>query len=267
MRVVVVGGSSGIGKGLALKHAKAGDELVLIARTERDLQTVARGCVKAGALRCEIVVCDVTSVVEAGEMGKRVGKEKIDVLYLAVGMGAHQVKGTAWDLGDETTYVYDRMMQVNFFGPLNALRALLPTLHNSQAHIVVLNSASGLIGLPGRAAYCASKAALHSLCETLLADALHTVTLTEIFIVSVSGTNLRAKGLTQGLSTAAPHTGPSSSEVPLTQAVDSIYENALKKTRRVYIPSKLRVVSLVKHAPLVPSDKIIENLVWKKARL
>eukprot|EP01064_Diplonema_japonicum_P014229 TRINITY_DN21794_c0_g1_i1.p1 TRINITY_DN21794_c0_g1~~TRINITY_DN21794_c0_g1_i1.p1 ORF type:complete len:285 (+),score=63.35 TRINITY_DN21794_c0_g1_i1:57-857(+) len=266
MKVIILGGSSGIGKGLALKHAAQGDELVLVARTERDLQTVARGCMKAGAKRCNVVPADVTSLAECIEMEKRIGKDPIDLVHITLGAGSHQVKGTAWQPTDETSYVYDKMMQVNFFGVLNVLRVLLPTLHASRSHIVVLNSASGLIGLPGRAAYCASKAALNSLCETLIADASHSITLTEVFIVSVSGTNLRAKGITQGLDSTAPHTG-SSSEIPVGEVVDIIFKKAQQKTRRVYIPSKIRAISIVKHIPFIPADGIIEKLVWRKARL
>eukprot|EP00659_Diplonema_papillatum_P014997 gene14997-22894_t len=187
MRILVVGGSSGIGKGLALEHAKRGDEVVLAARTERDLQAAKRECVARGAAACFTVRTDITDMQDCLHLASELGTERVlDVAYIAAAVGGHQAHGTAWAATDETTAAYRKVMETNFFGCLNAIRALLPILDRSSGHLAVINSASGLVGLPGRAAYCASKAALNSVCEALIADDAFSVTLTEIFSVSVS---------------------------------------------------------------------------------
>ena len=272
MKVVIVGGSSGMGKGLALRHAAVGHTLTLIARSLVDLQTAQTECRAAGAKDVRVHPLDVTRLESCVELHRELQGGDIDVCYFAVGRGAHQLGGSAWAAKAEATDVYQQMLDVNFFGPLHFLRAFLPTLARCRAHCVFLNSASGIVGLPGRAAYCASKAALSSVCETLVAEAAIPITITEIFVVSVSGTNLRAKGIVQGAAGPVAHQGPeaaaaSSSELTLNAAVDAIFKAAASKTRRVYLPSKLRLAPIVKHLPLIPADGVLDRLVWKKARL
>eukprot|EP01060_Flectonema_neradi_P020637 TRINITY_DN28154_c0_g1_i1.p1 TRINITY_DN28154_c0_g1~~TRINITY_DN28154_c0_g1_i1.p1 ORF type:complete len:267 (+),score=29.67 TRINITY_DN28154_c0_g1_i1:43-843(+) len=266
MKVLIIGGSSGIGKGLAIKHSALGDEVIIAARTKRDLIETDVACKAAGGRGCKILLTDITNVQSCGEMAESLKNQKIDLVYLTVGMGGHQLNGSAWDGRPETANIYSKMMSVNFTGCVNAISSLLPLMNNSMSHLCVINSASGLVGLPGRAAYCASKAALNALCETLIADKTYTVTLTEVFIVSVSGTNLRAKGIISGGTSPMPHTG-SSSELPVEKVVNQIYSAVNKKKRRVYLPSKLRLVPIVKHLPFINSDALLEKLVWKKARL
>ena len=275
MKVVIIGGSSGMGRGLALKHAAAKDDVMIVARSEADLAATQRACTAAGSPRAGVFRADVTRLAECNALLAHLGGPGavVDVCYFAVGRGAHQVNGTAWTADDATTDVYTAMFSTNFFGPLNALRALLPALIRCKAHCVFLNSASGIVGLPGRAAYCASKAALTAACETLVAEGVP-ITMTEVFVVSVSGTNLRKNGIIAGMSGPAAHEeegggggGGSSSEVPVEVAVEQIFAATAKRTRRLYIPAKLRVAPIVKHLPLIPSDTVLDKLVWAKARL
>lgn len=65
---------------------------------------------------------------------------------------------------DRARQVFD----VNFFGALAMVHAFLPLLMtSSQARIIQMGSLSGVIPTPFGAAYNASKAALHSLSDTL----------------------------------------------------------------------------------------------------
>ena len=266
MRVIIIGGSSGIGRGLAVKHAAMGHEVILAARTKNDLIEADMETKASGGRGCQLIPTDITSLESCRRMVQAMGTRMINLVYLTVGIGGHQLNGSAWDGTPETMAIYNKMMSVNFSGCLNVITTLLPLMNMSQSHLVVINSASGLVGLPGRAAYCASKAALNVLCETLVADKNHTITLTEVFIVSVSGTNLRAKGMTSGTNAPVAHTG-SSSELTLDSVVNKIFAAVLKKSRRVYLPPKLRLLPIVKHLPFINTDSILEKLVWKKARL
>jgi len=64
-----------------------------------------------------------------------------------------------------------QQMEVNFFGPLNVTRAVLPVMREQRAgHVVTLSSTAGLVGQEFVAAYCASKFALEGWMESLAFD-------------------------------------------------------------------------------------------------
>jgi NAD(P)-dependent dehydrogenase (short-subunit alcohol dehydrogenase family) len=61
-------------------------------------------------------------------------------------------------------------MQVNLLGPVALTLALLPALRDSGAHVVFINSGSGINASPGLASYSASKFALRGFADSLRAD-------------------------------------------------------------------------------------------------
>lgn len=59
-------------------------------------------------------------------------------------------------------------MEVNFYGPLRAVRACLPTMRARRSgHMVLISSAAGIFARPARAAYSASKSAIEAVHESL----------------------------------------------------------------------------------------------------
>eukprot|EP01062_Namystynia_karyoxenos_P004521 TRINITY_DN115_c0_g1_i1.p1 TRINITY_DN115_c0_g1~~TRINITY_DN115_c0_g1_i1.p1 ORF type:complete len:351 (+),score=104.26 TRINITY_DN115_c0_g1_i1:74-1054(+) len=270
-RVVIVGASSGIGRGVALAFAGRGARLLLAARSRSDLAAVQAECRAAGAAACAIAPTDVTRAADCAALQVAAARDLaggVDLLVLAAGIGCHQTEGSAWGTDAAAAEAYERTMAVNFFGCMAALRALLPLLQERKGHIVVMSSASALVGLPSRAAYCASKAALHAGVEALVADARWDVTVTEVFAVSISGTRLREKGIRVGGSGAAPaeHTG-AETEVPAEQVVERVVAAADARQRRVYMPAKLRLLPVLKHSVPARADALLERMVWRKSRL
>jgi 3-dehydrosphinganine reductase len=75
---------------------------------------------------------------------------------------------------DELTVdVFERAMAVNCLGTVYAVKAALPHMRGREAHIVLISSGAGLIGLYGYAAYSASKFALRGFAEALHAELRH----------------------------------------------------------------------------------------------
>ena len=71
-------------------------------------------------------------------------------------------------LEDQTEQELRTIMEVNFFGALALTRAALPLMRTRKKSVIVMvSSLSGLIGLPGSSAYCASKFALEGATESL----------------------------------------------------------------------------------------------------
>jgi short-subunit dehydrogenase len=62
------------------------------------------------------------------------------------------------------------MFEVNYFGTLNCIQAVLPEMRKRGGKIAIVGSLAGYIGLPNVSAYGPSKAALISLCESLRAE-------------------------------------------------------------------------------------------------
>src|SRR5690606_6491094 len=70
-------------------------------------------------------------------------------------------------VADTSLAVFERIMAVNFYGALHCTQAALPSLVARRGQIIVLSSLSQYAPVPDRAAYNASKHALHGLFETL----------------------------------------------------------------------------------------------------
>jgi short-subunit dehydrogenase len=168
-RVIITGASSGIGRALATALGRRGAVLTLAARREARLGEVVREV----ADRCPdapppvAVRCDVSNRVEVtalvGGTVERLGG--VDVLINDAGISV---------FGEEArTSVddYRDVMEVNFFGALHAMREVLPFMRRQGSGLIVnVSSVAGLHGVPYLAAYCASKAALVAVSQSLRAE-------------------------------------------------------------------------------------------------
>ncbi|EKX44441.1 hypothetical protein GUITHDRAFT_139692 [Guillardia theta CCMP2712] len=96
---------------------------------------------------------------------KLLGEEKIDVLVNNGGISTRS-------FADEMRWSLDRdVMTVNYLGPVALTKAVLPAMMARRAgQIVVISSVQGLIALPARTAYSASKHALHGFFDGLRAE-------------------------------------------------------------------------------------------------
>lgn len=161
--VVITGASEGIGRALALRLARERPKLVLAARSRGRLDEVAR---QAGALgaECLVVPADLVdraaceSVVAAALA--RFGR--IDVLVANAGI-------TMWSRLDalEDPGILERLMRVNYLGTAWLTQAALPALKASRGRLVAVASVAGLLGVPERTGYAASKHAVVGFCDSL----------------------------------------------------------------------------------------------------
>lgn len=163
LNVVVTGASSGIGRSLALRMAKAGARVALIARRADQLQALAA---EIGALGRQALVVpgDVADRDQALASAQRVLDEfgSVDMLVNNAGYGHHR-RFLEWDLDD-----MERMMRVNYFGALYWTKALLPQMvARKRGWIVFVASVAGKLGVPEESAYAASKFAMVGLAEAL----------------------------------------------------------------------------------------------------
>lgn len=165
--VVITGGSSGIGKAIAVLLAQAGAHLSIIARSQPKLVTAkheieaARVCASQQVLALSADVSNQLQLEQAISSSiDHIGPP--DILITSAGM-AHP--GYFNELPIDT---HERTMAVNYFGTLYSIKAVLPAMEKrQQGHIVMISSGAALIGLYGYTPYSPSKFALRGLAESL----------------------------------------------------------------------------------------------------
>jgi short-subunit dehydrogenase len=175
--IVLTGASQGIGKALALALAPQKPTLVLAARDETALQSVAEQCRTAGA-RALVLKTDVTDEGQCRALIRHAveAASEIDVLIHNAGGGMNARFDEMTDLT-----VFEKLMRLNYMGPVFLTHEALPHLKRSRGQIVVVSSVAGLTGVPLRTAYSGSKHAVFGLFESLRIElAEHGVSVTMI---------------------------------------------------------------------------------------
>ena len=155
---VVTGGASGIGAAIARRLMADGARVAVL-----DLEVSGA---PEGTLAVKADVTDDASVRAAVD---RVLQEwdRLDIVVNNAGIGA---QGTVADNSDDE---WHRVLDVNLLGMVRVTRAALPALRRSpSAAIVNTGSIAATAGLPQRAAYSASKGAVHALTRAMAADHL-----------------------------------------------------------------------------------------------
>ncbi|MFN8037455.1 MAG: SDR family oxidoreductase [Acidimicrobiia bacterium] len=163
--VVVTGGSSGIGLETARLAAGRGAAVSLVARDPGRLEAAAASiAASAPGAAIGTASIDVTdsAAVRAGFAALARERGPADVLVTAAGL-AHP--GYFEQLDDA---VFRDQMEVDYFGTLHAIRAVVPSmLERRRGHLVLVSSTAGLVGVFGYSAYIPTKYAVRGLAETL----------------------------------------------------------------------------------------------------
>jgi short-subunit dehydrogenase len=194
MRVVVItGGSDGIGAEIARQlAAKERSEVVLVlaARNAQQLQAVAQECATLGAhtlaVPTDVAVQEQCERLVAAAV-ERFGS--IDVLINNAGRSAHALFEDVADLG-----WYEELMRVNLWGSVWCTHAALPYLKASQGRVVAVSSLAGLVGVPGRTAYSATKFAMGGFFEALRAELKGAGVSVTVAFPGVVATRIRHRG-------------------------------------------------------------------------
>nr|WP_314837879.1 3-ketoacyl-ACP reductase [uncultured Flavobacterium sp.] len=163
---LVTGAGKGIGKAIALALAKEGVNVILVARTQEEIDSVAAKVrsLRAKALAVTADVADINSVNAAVEKAlSEFGA--IDILINNAGIASFgkflELEPTDWE----------RIIQVNLMGPYYVTRAVVPNMIERQTgDIINISSTAGLAGNAMTSAYSASKFALLGLTDSLMQE-------------------------------------------------------------------------------------------------
>jgi NAD(P)-dependent dehydrogenase (short-subunit alcohol dehydrogenase family) len=161
---LVTGAASGIGRATTLALIGAGCRVAALDRDEAGLAALT---VEAQAGRCVPILADLASPEDAraGVRGAISALGGIDILVNNAGIGFRA------DVLETTLDQWDLTFAINARAPFIVCQEVLPGMLERGAGVIVnVASVGGLIGIPYRAAYGASKAALISLTRSLTVD-------------------------------------------------------------------------------------------------
>ena len=191
--IVLTGASEGIGAEMARQLAQRHGQqlaLVLAARNLERLEAVAAECRDRGAQalvqRTDVgVEAECRALVQAAVQTYG----RLDTLINNAGMSAHALLREVDDLG-----WYEQLMRINHWGAVWCTHAALPHLLASQGRLCAVSSLAGLVGVPGRTAYSATKFAMTGFFEALRAELIGTGVSVTTAYPGVVDTEIRRRG-------------------------------------------------------------------------
>lgn len=231
--IIITGASSGIGEATAKLLASKGAKIVLGARREDKLKQIVDAIEKDGG-QAVYQPLDVTNPADNAAI-VRLAKEKfggIDVIFLNAGLMPNSPL-SALKTGD-----WHRMVDVNIWGVLNGVAAVLPAfIEQKSGHVITTSSVAGLKAYPGGAVYGGTKWFVRDFMEVLRLES------------AMEGTNIR----TATIYPAAIHT----------ELLNTISQketlDQMKNTYERYGISPDRIASVVAFAIGQPQDTTINE--------
>jgi NAD(P)-dependent dehydrogenase (short-subunit alcohol dehydrogenase family) len=165
-RAIITGAASGIGRASALAFADEGAWVTCVDLDKAALDEVAEAIRAAGG-NAMSVVADVTDEADTLRMAAETVEawDRIDVLYANAGIAGN---GRA---GEVSRSDWDRVLAVNLTGTWLSVKAVLPVMCRQRAGSIICQaSVGGVVGVPGIAAYAASKGGLIALVKQMTVD-------------------------------------------------------------------------------------------------
>lgn len=173
--VVITGGSAGLGLALARQWARAGSQVVLLARDQQRLDAAVetvREETQNAPLGWSV---DLTNADQTRAVIERIRRElgRLDVLVNCAGTSTRHV------LEETSPALFQQQLEQNFMTAVNSTQAALPSLLHARGKVVVIASLAGRTAWPLVGAYVTSKSALVAYAAQLrleLGDRLHVLT-------------------------------------------------------------------------------------------
>ncbi len=244
--IIITGATSGIGKALALQMAGSNVHLVLASRRLNELMMVQEACLQKGAM-CSVFEVDMTdeNSIRKFSVDLKNKVDRIDILINNAGISQRS-------LAEQTAVEVDRkIMEVNFFGPVNLTKSVWPLLLKSRhANIVLMSSVTGTFGFPLRSAYAASKHAIEGFFESWMLEN----TKPNIYFTTISPgriqTNISLSALTADGSAHREMDNGLAKGINVDVCATKIINGILKNKRKIYVANnEMILVFLRKYIP------------------
>jgi len=219
---LITGAGKGIGKAVAIALAKEGVNLILVSRTQSDIDQLAKETTDLGVKTIAISadVADINSINNAVEKALNEFKT-IDILINSAGIASF---GKFMELEPEA---FERIIQVNLMGTYYTTRAVIPNMIERQTgDIINISSTAGLNGNALTSAYSASKFAVLGLTDSLMQEMRkHNIRVTALTPSTVATDMAKDLNLTDG----------NPEKVMQSEDMAELIISQLKLNRRVFV--------------------------------
>ena len=247
--VLITGATSGIGKAAALKLARAGARVLVVARSADKLEETLNEVEKLGGM-AQAYSCDVSHLDDVDTLVEQVLADhgRVDILVNNAGRSIRRSVVHTIDRFHD----FERTMQLNYFGALRLIMKLMPAmLENHDGHVINISSIGVLTNAPRFSAYVASKAALDAFTRCASSELAHEgIRFTTINMPLVRTPMIAPTKIYNHVPTISP-----------AQAGDMICEAIVRRPKR--IATSLGIVGQVMHFLTPKVTETIMNTGYK----
>jgi NAD(P)-dependent dehydrogenase (short-subunit alcohol dehydrogenase family) len=183
--VVVTGAAAGVGRAVALRFARAGAWLGLIARDAAALAALEDEIEQAGgrALSAPVDVADAAAV--------RGAAERFAAAFGAIDLWVNDAMVTVFaPVSGIAPAEFRRVTEVTYLGAVHGTMAALAQMRpRDRGHIIIIGSALAYRGIPLQSAYCGAKHALRGFTDSLRCELAHERSGIRVTIVELPAMN------------------------------------------------------------------------------
>jgi NAD(P)-dependent dehydrogenase (short-subunit alcohol dehydrogenase family) len=249
-RVLITGAARGIGALTARRLHDRGAHVTLLGLEPDLLADVAAGCGGAPWFECDVADrAQVADAVAAAVV--RLGG--LDVAIANAGIGAQMPL-----VGGDPS-VWDATLAVNLGGTFNLVHAAAPHVSHKDGYFLLTASLAAAVHLPLMAAYCASKAAVESLGDSLRAELAPTGARVGVAYYAELDTEMTSRGFATKAAARMPIGGNGRLPVaPVGPAIDALERGIRERSRRIVSPRWV--------AAALPLRMVVQRVVEREVR-
>lgn len=163
--ILITGASSGIGRQAAFDFAKNNAQtIIIVSRSKSNLEDLENDLKNNYTSEIIVYSCDISKKIEVEKMGKYLLDKlgHIDILVNNAGFGIYR------KIQDQSIEEIESITSTNYLGMVYCTKLFLNSMISyGSGHIVNVASVAASFGVPGLAAYCASKFAMLGFSESL----------------------------------------------------------------------------------------------------
>jgi len=184
--VVVTGASAGVGRAVAMRFAKSGDRIGLIARDSAALETVRQELVEAEADKVSAAAADVA---DADQL--LAAAEKLQGELGPVDIWVNDAMETVFSpLVEMSPQEFRRVTEVTYLGFVHGTMAALKSMRpRDRGRIIQIGSALAYRGIPLQSAYCGAKHAIRGFTDSVRTELLHEGSNVSIAMIDLPAVN------------------------------------------------------------------------------
>ncbi len=227
-RVLITGAARGIGSLLARRLHARGARLALLGLEPERLERVAADCGGAPFFECDVAD---RSAVDSAVTAALDALRGLDVAVANAGVGAQMTL-----IGGDPT-LWDKTLAVNLGGTYNLVQAAGPHVAHRDGYFLLTASLAAALHLPLMSPYCASKAAVESLGDSLRIELRPSGARVGVAYYAELNTDMTSRGFATEAAARTPIGGRGPLPVwPVEAAIDALERGIRRRSRRIVSP-------------------------------